>query len=275
MERFINVPGGRLYVEDEGSGPPIVLLHAAIANLRAWDAMVPGLAASGYRVIRYDARGFGRSETEDVSFSNRADTIALLDALAVARAALVGNSGGGQIAIDTTIEFPERVAALVTVGSGPGGFDPGGDPPDEIAYFEEAERLENAAERDPDALADLEVRLWVDGPGQPPDRVPSAIREAVREMDRPLYLPGHVNGQPIPLEPPANDRLSDLGCPFLVVNGSLDVSYMGFAAERLVAAAANARAVTIPGVAHMPGMEVPDQLNALIVEFLEPLPSWS
>jgi len=275
MERFVDVPGGRLYVEDEGSGPPILLLHAGIANLRAWDGMVPGLAASGYRVIRYDARGFGRSETDDVSFSNRADAMAVLDALGIGTAALVGNSRGGQIAIDTTIEFPERVTALVTIGSGPGGFDPGGDSPDEIAYFEEAERLEGAAEPDPDAIADLDVRLWVDGPGQPADRVPSEIREAVRTMDRPLYLPGHVNGQPLPLDPPANDRLSELRCPFLVVNGSLDVSYMGFAAERLVSAATNARAVTIPGVAHMVGMEVPDQLNALIVEFLEPLRPWS
>ena len=275
MERSVEVPGGRLYVEDEGNGPPIVLLHAGIANLRAWDAMVPGLAGYGYRVIRYDARGFGRSETEDVAFSNRADAIAVLDALGVTRAALVGNSRGGQIAIDTTIEFPERVAALVTIGSGPGGFDPGVDLPDEMAYFEEAERLEGAADRDADAIADLDVRLWVDGPGQPPDRVPSAIREAVREMDRPLYLPGHVDGQPIPLDPPANERLGDLRCPFLVVNGSLDVSYMGYAAERLVAATTNARAVTIPGVAHMVGMEVPDQLNALIVEFLAPLRPWS
>jgi pimeloyl-ACP methyl ester carboxylesterase len=275
VERFVEVPGGRLYVEDKGSGPPIVLLHAGIANLRAWDAVVPGLAASGYHVIRYDARGFGRSETEDVGFSNRADAIAVLDALEVTEAALVGNSRGGQIAIDTTIEFPERVAALVTIGSGPGGFDPGVDLPDEMAYFEEAERLEGAADRDADAIADLDVRLWVDGPGQPPDRVPSAIREAVREMDRPLYLPGHVDGQPIPLDPPANERLGDLRCPFLVMNGSLDVSYMGFAAERLVAAATNARAVTIPGVAHMVGMEVPDQLNALIVEFLAPLRPWS
>jgi 3-oxoadipate enol-lactonase len=275
VERFVEVPGGRLYVEDEGNGPPIVLLHAGIANLRAWDAAVPRLAASGFHVIRYDARGFGRSETEDVGFSNRADAIAVLDAHGVTEAALVGNSRGGQIAIDTTIEFPERVAALVTIGSGPGGFDPGIDLPDEMAYFEEAERLEGAADRDADAIADLDVRLWVDGPGQPPDRVPSAIREAVREMDRPLYLAGHVDGQPIPLDPPANERLGDLRCPFLVVNGSLDVSYMGFAAERLVAAAANARAVTIPGVAHMVGMEVPDQLNELIVEFLAPLRPWS
>ena len=275
MERFVNVPGSRLYVEDDGSGPPILLLHAGIANLRAWDAMVPGLTAAGFRAIRYDARGFGRSVTEDVAFSNRADAIAVLDALGVRQAALVGNSRGGQIAIDTTLEFPERVAALVTVGSGPGGFDPGITFPDEAPYFAEAERLESAEVKDPDAIADLDVRLWVDGPGQPADRVPSSIREAVREMDRPLYEAGHVDGQPVPLDPPANERLAEVRCPFLVVNGSLDVTYMRYAADRLTSAAPNARAVTVPDVAHMVGMEVPDQLTALIVEFLAPLRRWS
>lgn len=275
MDRFVNVPGGRLYVEEEGTGPPIVLLHAGIANLRAWDAMAPGLVAAGYRVIRYDARGFGRSETDDVEFSNRADAIAVLDAAGIGRAALVGNSRGGQIAIDTTVEFPDRVVALVTVGSGPGGFDPGVEVPDEAPYFEEGERLETAEVPDADAIADLDVRLWVDGPNQAPDRVSSAIREAVREMDRPLNIPGHVSGRPIPLDPPANDRLADLSCPFLVVYGRLDVSYMRYAADRITSATPNARAVTIPDVAHMVGMEVPDRLNELIVEFLAPLRPWA
>ena len=275
MERFVDVAGARLYVEDDGSGPPIVLLHAGIANLRAWDAMIPGLTAAGYRAIRYDARGFGRSETQDVEFSNRADAIAVLDAVGVGRAALVGNSRGGQIAIDTTIEFPDRVAALVTIGSGPGGFDPGVEFPDEAPYFAEAERLESAEVMDADAIADLDVRLWVDGPGQPPDRVPSEIREAVRAMDRPLYLPGHIDGKPIQLAPPANDRLDGLTVPLLAIYGELDVTYMAKAAERLVAAVSTARAVAMPGVAHMPGLEVPDQVNALILEFLAPLPRWS
>ena len=275
VERFVDVPGGRLLVVDDGDGPPILLLHAGIADLRAWDSMVPGLVAAGYRAIRYDARGFGRSTTEDVPFSNRADAIAGLDALGIGRAALVGNSRGGQIAIDTAIEFPDRVVALVMVGSGPGGFDPGIELPDEAPYEAEAERLASADPVDGDALADLDVRLWVDGPGQPPDRAPSEIREAVRTMSRPLYDKGHVSGQPSPLEPVANDRLGDLRCPVLLVNGSLDVQYIALATERLEAAVPDVRVVTIPNVAHMVGMEVPAKLNELILEFLAPLRPWS
>lgn len=269
----VSAPGATIHTVDEGSGPPVVLLHAGIADLRAWDAMVPHLVDAGYRVVRYDQRGFGRSVTDDVEFSNRADVIAVLDALGIDRAVLVGNSRGGQIAIDTAIEFPDRIAALIGVGTGPGGFD-GGATPEEAALFDQGDALEGADVLDADAIADFDVRLWVDGPGQPTDRVPSEIREFVREMDRPQYLPEVVGGQPIPLEPSANDRLADLHCPVLAVAGRLDVSHMVNAAYRLEAAAPNARAIIWDDVAHMIGMEQPKRLADAIVEFLAPLPRW-
>ena len=189
--RTISVPGATLHTVDDGSGPPFVLLHAGIADLRAWDAMVPYLTGAGYRVIRYDQRGFGRTVTEDVAFSNRADCIAVLDALGIGQAVLVGNSRGGQIAIDTAIEYPDRIAGLVGVGTGPGGFE--GEPTSrEIEITDEGDALEGADVLDADAIADFDVRLWVNGVDQPTDRVPSAIREAVRAMDRPQYLPDVV-----------------------------------------------------------------------------------
>jgi len=273
MERFVEVPGGRLFAKSDGAGPPIVLIHAAIADHRAWDAMVPGLVAAGFGVVRYDYRGFGGSTTDDVAFSNRTDLLAVLDAFKIERAALVGNSRGGQIAIDTAIEFPGRVVAIVGVGAGLGGFE-GNPTPEELAIFEEGERLESAAEPDVEAIVDLDVRVWVDGPGQPFDRVDPAIREAVRAMDRQLYQPGRVRGRPIVLDPVANDRLSELRCPVLAVAGALDISTIVQAAHRLEAAAPNARAVVWPDVAHMIGMEAPDRLNALIVDFLAPLRPW-
>ena len=273
MERFIEVPGGRLFTTSDGYGPPIVLMHAAIANLRAWDAMVPGLVAAGYLVVRYDYRSFGRSTTDDVQFSNRVDLLAVLDSFGIRRAALVGNSRGGQIAFDTALEFPERVVAIVGVGAGLGGFE-GKLTAEEQALFDEGERLEAAGDLDVEALVDLEVRVWVDGPGQTADRVDASVRESVRAMDRLLYQPGRVTGRPIVLDPPANDRLGNLRCPVLAVAGGLDVSDVVQAAHRLESAAPKARAVVWPDVAHMIGMEVPDRLNGLIVDFLGPLRPW-
>jgi pimeloyl-ACP methyl ester carboxylesterase len=273
MDRFVDVPGGRLFAVGEGVGPPLVLIHAAIVDHTSWDAMVPLLGAAGYRVIRYDLRGFGRSETEDVEYSERADLLAVLDAFEVKRAAVVGNSRGGHIGFDTAIESPDRIVAVVSLGSGPGGFD-GGMTALERTLFAESEVIESATPPDPDAIADLLVRVWVDGPGQPPTRVPSVIRESVREMARPLSLPGHVAGRRLPLAPPANDRLGDLRCPVLAVAGSLDLSHIVKAVQRLQDAAPNARAVTWPDVAHMIGMEQPERLAALAIGFLAPLRPW-
>jgi pimeloyl-ACP methyl ester carboxylesterase len=273
---FVSVPGGRLNVVDEGAStdPPILLFHASIADLRSWDELVPPLADAGYRVVRYDARGFGQSTTDAVAFSNRADAIDVLDALRIERAALVGNSGGGQIAIDTAIEFPDRVVALVGVGAGLGGYE-ADLAPEEAALIEQMEALESAEPPDPDAIADIDVRLWVDGPGQPETRVPAAVRDKVRAMDAALYAPDVVHGRPIPLDPPANARLYDLRCPVLAVAGDLDVSEIAHTARHLEAHVPGARAMILPQVAHMIGMEIPDELAGLIVEFLAPLPRWS
>ena len=273
MERFIEVPGGRLLVVDDGDGLPIVLLHAGIADHRAWDPMIPGLVAAGLRPIRYDSRGFGRSTTEDVEFSNRSDLMAILDAFLIGRAVVVGNSRGGQVAIDSAIEFPDRVAAIVGVGAGLGGYE-GRVTPAEQALFDEMERLEEADPQDADTIAEIDVRVWVDGPGQPADRVPIAIREAVRAMDKPQYAPDRVTGRPIVLDPPASRRLAELRCPVLAVAGALDVSDVADTALHLQANAPNARAVILPDVAHMIGMEAPDALNALIVDFVRPLGAW-
>jgi len=272
-QRWVAVPGGRLNVLDEGAGPPIVLLHAGIANLRAWDAMTPALVAAGHRVVRYDQRGFGETVTEDVPFSNRADVVALLDALAIGRAALVGNSRGGTVAFDTAIEFPDRVAAVIGVGAGLGGFDGGGTPL-EYELIEAMDALESADPPDPAAIADIDVRAWVDGPGQPETRVAAAVRDAVREMDADIYRAGRVNGQPIALDPVANDRLAALRVPVLAVAGALDFTESAAMARHLEANAPNARALIWDDVAHMIGMEVPERLAEAITAFLAPLATW-
>ena len=116
---------------DEGAGPPLILLHAGIADLRSWDAMVPPLAAAGYRVVRFDARRLWPSTTEDVEFSPRDDLRAVMDALGIGRAVLIGNSRGGMLALDAAIESPERVVAVVGVAAGLAGFD-GGSTPAEV-----------------------------------------------------------------------------------------------------------------------------------------------
>jgi len=273
-ETYVDVPGGRLFVVDDGDGPPIVLLHAGVADLRAWDAMVGPLTSAGYHVVRFDTRAYGRSTTDDVDFSPTADVIAVLDALGIGRAALVGNSRGGRIALDTAIEYPDRIVAVVGIAAGLGGFEV--EPrADEIPILEAYDRVDSAEPFDADALTDFEMGVWLDGPGQPADRVHWTLREMFRMMARPLNEPGRVRGREIRLEPPANERLDELRCPVLAIAGSLDFSDVVHTAQRLAAAAPDARAIIWDDVAHMVGMEQPERLAATIVEFLTPLDRWS
>ncbi len=270
--RFVNVAGGRLFVVDEGSGRPIVLLHAGIADQRSWDAMAPLLNSAGYRTIRYDGRGAGRTTTDDVEFSRISDLLAVLDASGVKRAVLVGNSMGGSLAFDAAIQAPDRVVAIVGVAAGLGGFD-GGNTPEELAMFKEMDRLENEDPVDPAAVAEIDARVWTDGPKQPPTRVSAAIRDLVLEMDR--WDPSKPRGKPIRLDPPASERLAELCCPILAVAGALDVSEVAVTARHLEEHAPDARAQIWPDVAHMIGMEQPQRLAGAIVEFVAPLERWS
>lgn len=270
----MHVPGGSLHVVDDGVGRPAVLLHAGVADSRSWDAMVPLLVDAGLRVVRYDARGYGRSTTDDVEFSNVADLVAVLDHLGIERALLVGNSRGGLIAFNAALDVPDRVVGVVGVAAALGGFT-GTSTVLEEALFEEMERLEAQDPPDLEAIAALDVAMWVDGPGQPPTRVDPAIREYVREIDKVLYDPARVAGRWTAPATPAVERLDELRVPVVAVVGLLDVTDFVQTAEHLERNAPDAVAVLWPDVAHMIGMEVPDRLAALVVEAADQLGTWA
>jgi pimeloyl-ACP methyl ester carboxylesterase len=118
----LQVNGARLAYEVDGTGERVVLIHAGVANLRMWDHQVAGLR-DRYRLIRYDCRGFGLTETEKVPFSNRADIAALLDHLTEPSAHIVGLSRGGVIGLDFAIEMPERARSLVFAAGGISGSE--------------------------------------------------------------------------------------------------------------------------------------------------------
>jgi pimeloyl-ACP methyl ester carboxylesterase len=195
-----------------------------------------------------------------------------MDARGIRQAAVVGNSWGAMNALDTVIEAPDRFVALCWLGGGVGGFE-GGNNPQEQELLD----AEGRAEEDgrPDLAADLDVRIWVDGVGQPETRVPAALREAVRAMDRELLEPGREMGTNTRLEPRANERLAEVAVPVLAIVGELDTSGTRKAARRLAEGAPNVRLESWPDVAHMIAMEAPDRVAAAIVEFLAPLPRWS
>ncbi len=262
---FVAVEGGRLYYEVAGTGPALVLVHAGVADCRMWDEQFEVFAERS-RVIRYDARGFGKTTSENVSFSNRQDIVDLLRHLGVERTAILGLSRGGQIALDFTLEHPEMVRALIPVAGAVSGYQ---DQPTEaeMQTFTEYERLEE--QKDYEALTDLAVRVWGDGPGQPEGRAAASVRERLREMIAKNYRTHHEELQPRVLEPPAVGRLGDVRVPTLVLWGDLDYSGVVTAMKMLAQGISGAQQVIFPGVAHMVNMEEPERFNTVVLDFLE------
>jgi 2-hydroxy-6-oxonona-2,4-dienedioate hydrolase len=258
------VNGARIYYEVAGEGGPLVLVHAGIADSRMWEGQFAAFSER-YGVIRYDMRGFGKTEMVDGPFSHHDDLRGLLDFLGVERAHLVGCSMGGGAVLDFALEYPERVGDLVLVGSAIGGFSPDFGPPkewDELVAADEAGDLERVSE--------LEVRMWVDGPNRAPEDVAAPIRDLVREMNLiALQTEAAGLGEEWEPEPPAADRLHNIHAPTLLIVGDEDQPRVFAAADLLERELPNERKVVMHGTAHLPNMERPEEFNKLVLEFLQ------
>jgi len=262
---FLDFNHGRIYYEVDGDGPALTLVHAGVANLRQWDAQVPAFAER-YRVIRYDCRTFGRTTSENVEISNRGDLAAVLDHVGVEHTAVLGLSRGGSIAVDFALDYPQRVTALIAVAAGLGGFQ-SPPTPDEQALWDEYDHRYEAG--DWDWIVDTETAFWVDGPRQPADRVPAAIRDRVHDWIAQGYR-DHASEEPTsqPLEPPAANRLREIGVPTLVMVGDLDEGGTIEACRKLATDIPGARFELFEGVAHMVNLEQPERFTRLVLDFL-------
>ena len=266
----VPVNGATLCGEQAGSGSSVVLLHAGICDRRMFDAAFAALAES-FRVVRFDQRGIGESVRDssagNVPFRYHEDLLAVLDALGIRRASLVGCSFGGRVALDLALTAPGRVDRLVLVGSRPGGAEPVEDP--------EADRL--AAQIDAAFAAGdfaranaLEAGLFVNGPRRDPGRVDPAIRDFVVAMNLPSFTSGWYGEGSVPLDPPAAGRLTEVRAPTLIVVGDHDARGELVSAEEMGKQIPNARVVHFADCSHLPSLEQPDRFIGLLRESLRP-----
>jgi 3-oxoadipate enol-lactonase len=122
---YVEVNNARFWVEETGAGPAVVFLHFGLGDSRVFDPEFRALADE-FRCAAYDRRFFGRTEAPEEPYSDVDDAIAILDALDIERAALVGLSGGGKLALDIASANAERVWAVAHIAAPVSGI-PWGD----------------------------------------------------------------------------------------------------------------------------------------------------
>jgi pimeloyl-ACP methyl ester carboxylesterase len=259
----VELVGGRLACEASGTGPVVTLIHPGLWDSRTWDREVPVLVDAGYRVIRYDVRGYGRSSRPaGEPYSNVRDLAGVLDALEVTRTVLVGCSMGGAIAIDFTLEHPERVSALVVVASGLGGFEVFDEEDD---WWEERQAPIDAAIEagDLERAEDLRLEIWAPlGTDDPAGR---RIREIAFDNLHELTIDKSAAED---LDPPAARRLGEIDVPTLVMIAEHDPAFMRRLGDVIAHGILGARKVTIEGADHVSNIRRPEAFDEALLPFL-------
>ncbi len=254
--------GAHLAFEDVGEGPAVVLLHPGLWDMRTWDPQVPVLTQEGYRVIRYDLRGYGRSSRPSAEpYSHVADLWAVLDHLGVDDAALIGCSMGGRVAIDATLTNPERAWALVAVAAGVGGFEASAEEDD---WWDDAMREGYAAYDAGDMVAAQDWRLRVWASMGTDDEAGAAIRRIA--MDN-LHEMTMDESAEIELDPPAVHRLHEIDTPTLVIKAEHDPPFSRRTTD-LIAAEIPAARIVMLDADHVVNLRAPEAFDAALLPFL-------
>lgn len=253
-----------LATEVVGEGPDLLLLHAGVADRRAWRPLVERLAPTN-RCISFDARGHGQTTYQPEPFSRVGDALAVLEALGSGSAVVIGNSMGGRTALDLALDHPERAEALVLIAPAISGAPQGEDSLEVQAIDDQLESAEEAG--DLDLLNRLEARFWLDGiNGGVEGRVAGECRELFLDMNRRALAAEPTGDEDRSTN--AWERLEQVAVPTLVVVGDLD--YDVSTANALTAAQRipGAQVLRLPDAAHLPVLEANEACLRAVTEFV-------
>jgi len=259
MTSFVEIRGLAIHIAVDGppGAPALLLMHSLGSSLHIWDAQAKALA-SGLRVVRFDLRGHGLSQTgagpctlDDLA----GDALGVLDALGIARAHVAGVSIGGMIAQAVAARAPDRVASLILCDTALAI------PPPEMWRTRAATvRAEGIA-----AIADATLARWVS-----PAYLASPAGRGLRAMLLRCDREGYAAAAEVLASADLSRTTPGLRVPALVIAGEHDPSTPIAAAEALRDAIPGARLAVIAGAFHVPQLEFPDQVTAAIRAFLTP-----
>ncbi len=245
----------------------MILLHAGVADSRVWELSLLPIVRAGVRAIAYDRRGFGDSTWTAQPFSHVEDLLAVMDALELDDAVLVGSSQGGRIALDAALLAPDRVAGLVLIGTAVTGAPaPSQDlEPHEARLDAMIEELEEFG--DLEGVNRCEARLWLDGSQQPQMRVKDPARRLFMAMNGRALAAPDVGDVIWPAS--AWDRLEDVSCTTLVATGRHDVSIVNSRSEVIADRLRDSLRWQFPRSAHLPMLDDPSTFARIIGEYLD------
>lgn len=237
----VHFEGAEIAYASYGAGPALIFLHGALGNADDWANQVPVFAAAGRRVILIDSRGRGRSTrgTLPLSYELMAqEVIAVMDALALERADLVGWSDGAIISLVLAMHAPQRVGRVVAYAA---NMDLQGVRPQPL----ETQAMDQAFGR---SQADY-ARL-----SQTPDDFQLVLDQMTALMQsQPNYRA---------------EQLAVISRPVLVVHGAFDEFIMPEHAAYLARTIPDAQLEVVPGVSHFAPWQRPDVFSDVIDRFL-------
>ncbi|HTA10113.1 MAG TPA: alpha/beta hydrolase [Streptosporangiaceae bacterium] len=250
------------YSDSGGDGPVVVLSHGYLMDSSMFDPQIEALAPE-YRVITWDARGFGGTRaTGPFSYwDSAADVIGLLDHLGIDQAVLGGMSQGGFVSLRAALLAPQRVRALILIDSQAGQEDPAAAP-----AYEQMEQI--WMEQGPLPVQDVVASIILGPPDGPVDYAPwfarwgAADRHELRLAFRCLMDRDDLTG-----------RLAEITCPALILHGTADAAIAVERAEAVHAGLSGPAAIVhVDGGSHASNLSHPDQVNVAMLEFLRSLP---
>ena len=254
-EGYADLPGVRLFYTDSGgTGTPLVLLHAATGSVRAWEHQIPAFTGAGYRVIAFDRRGWGRTESAADAAPGTAadDLIALMDRLHIDRFHLVGTAAGGFVTFDTALSFPGRLRSIVVANS--------------IGGVQDESFLELGRRIRPPEFAAMPAELREVSPSYRAGN-PEGTRHWV-ELEHASRPPG----APAAAQPLKNRitfaRLDTISVPTMLLTGDADMFAPPPVMRMFAARIKHAETLVVPEAGHSTYWEQPDVFNRAILNFI-------
>jgi pimeloyl-ACP methyl ester carboxylesterase len=255
---YVEVEGGRIFYETAGHGPAIVMTHDGLLHRETWNAQFATFAES-HRVIRWDRRGYGRSDPATAPFRHLDDVYALMKALDIESVALIGCSFGSLVTVEFALEHPQMVSSLVLVGPITSGFG-----------F--SEHFRNRGDRGmpgDDATVEQRIEYW--SATDPWSMAPqsTAAREAMRKLM--VENPQNLTSSGSRAQWPGfstMERLTEIEVPTLIVVGESDIPDVHAHAGVIQAGIEGSERVVLTNSGHLVHFEVPEAFNRVVLDFL-------